>query len=398
MENNCFKTSVTSTQLEDGVDIKCISLDSNLAQSKFDDSKLTPNLAKQLFDKYAFRTKCHIIREQNSAKVKKDPILPVSKQAVTAVGSEEKIYSIGDCGLFAAVLTAYNNHWKLRTSPDDWWFCVIRRVSCAIDKNANKESVRKMFVDHEGKKTIEVVVPDTSIYTVDYSWFFDQISQGVQASIKVPEFVDGMTADFSTTTTVQKIVSQITMMTSVQEYFAFGMKCGCGIPAVEMLGTEDDWSKLKSKLKVLRTLLEPIENDLDLSSEWWDVVDKVFSNLLATYQGSALSEWWSHIMGFENVRACGMYVPGKYRYRGWFTEFSEGKKSAMQIKNMSSGLVSVPIHLKHSSGLEDTAAVVAGMLGFTVHTDENKEVSVQPFQGWSLLLTSDSPFREYRNS
>ena len=140
------------------------------------------------------------------------------------------------------------------------------------------------------------------------------------------------------------------------------------------------------------------DKSIDLSSEWWDVVDKVFSNLLATYQGSALTEWWSHLMGFENVRACGMYVPGKYRYRGWFTEFSEGKKSAMQIKNMSSGLVSVPIHLKHSSGLEDTAAVVAGMLGFTVHTDENKEVSVQPFQGWSLLLASDSPFREYRES
>ena len=65
---------------------------------------------------------------------------------------------------------------------------------------------------------------------------------------------------------------------------------------------------------------------------------------------------------------------------------------------MTSGLVSVPIHLKHPSGVTDTAAVVAGMLGFTVHKDENKEVSVQSFQGWSLLLASDSPFHEYRES
>ena len=401
MENNRFKSSFVSARPEDGLDIKCISLDSNLVPSKFDDSKLTQSPAKQLIDKYAFNTKCHIdeLREQNGAKVKKASNLPVSKQVVTAVGSEENIYSVGDCGLFAAVLTAYNNHWKLRTSPDDWWFCVIKRVACAIDKNANKKPVRKIFVDHEGKKTIEVVVPDTSIYTVDYSWFFDQISKGVQANIKVPEFVDGMTADFSTTTAVQKIVSQITMMTSVQEYFDFDMKCGCGIPAVEMLGTEDDWSKLKSKLKVLRTLLEPIENDLDLSSEWWDVVEKVFNNLLATYQGSAVSEWWSHIMSYENVYASGMYfVPGEYRYRGWITEFLEGTKYAMDIDEMTSGLVSVPIALKHPSGVQDTAAVVAGMLGFTVHTDENKEMSVQPFQGWSLMLASDSPFREYRDS
>ena len=74
------------------------------------------------------------------------------------------------------------------------------------------------------------------------------------------------------------------------------------------------------------------DKSIDLSSERWDVVDKVFSNLLATYQGSALSEWWSHLMGFENVHACGMYVPGKYRYRGWFTEFSEGKKVPCKSK------------------------------------------------------------------
>ena len=33
------------------------------------------------------------------------------------------------------------------------------------------------------------------------------------------------------------------------------------------------------------------------------------------------------------------------------------------------------------------------MLGFTVHrTDNSDEVSVQPFQGWSLILADDSPF------
>lgn len=70
----------------------------------------------------------------------------------------------------------------------------------------------------------------------------------------------------------------------------------------------------------------------------------------------------------------------------------------MDMKEMTSGLVSAPIHLKHPSGVKDTAAVVAGMLGFTLHTDENMEVSVKPFQGWSLLLSSDSPFREYHES
>jgi len=51
-----------------------------------------------------------------------------------------------------------------------------------------------------------------------------------------------------------------------------------------MLGTEDDWNKLTSKLKVLRSLLEPVENDLGLQLEWWDLVEKVFWKLIETYQ------------------------------------------------------------------------------------------------------------------
>ena len=352
-----------------------IILAENLLPCKFEDSNLGLRPAKVLFKRYA-----RLKYTDSSAK---------HCDMVPALGSTENIYSLGDCGLFSTVITAYNNHWTLRTSPDDWWFCVIKRIACAVDKNANKESVRKMFVDHEGKKTIEVKVPDTSIYTVDYSLFFDQIAKGMQENVKVPEFVDGMTTDFSTTTAVQKIVSQITLMYSVQEYFQYKMVLACGIPAVEMLGTEDDWSKLQNKLKVLRTLLEPIENDLGLSSEWWDLVEKVFRELLATYQGRPDKEWWSHIISYKESFGSG----GQKRYRGWITDYLEGTNQLVDIGDMTAGLVSVPLVIEDPVRcVEDNATLVAGMLGFTVHTDDAQQISVQPFQGWSLLLSKDSPF------
>ena len=353
----------------DGLKINFVLLEKNLPPSKFEDSELEEQPAKELFKRYT----------------------DSSEAMVPTLGSTENIYFFGDCGLFSSIITAYNNHWKLRTSPDDWWFCVIKRVACAIDKNAKKESVRKMFVDHERKKTIEVVVRDTSIYTVDYSWFFDQIAKGIQENMKVPEFVDGMTADFGTTSAVQKIVSQITSMYSVQEYFQYKLIFSCGIPAVEMLGTEDDWSKLQSKLKLLRILLEPIENDLGLSSEWWDLVEKVFRKLLATYQGRPDKKWWSHIISYQT-----RYESGEHRgYRGWITDFLEGTKHLIDIDEMASGLVSVPLIIEDTERcVKDNATLVAGMLGFTLHTDETKELSVQPFQGWSLLLSKDSPFRK----
>ncbi|KAJ7374208.1 hypothetical protein OS493_007281 [Desmophyllum pertusum] len=377
MAKNETKSPVISqgTTTAEGLKVNTVLLADNLLPSKFEDSKFVPRQANELLKEYA--------KYSLERKAGEKP-----KEMIAALGSTETIYSPTDCGLFAAVLTAYNNHWKLRTSPDDWWFCVIKRVASAIDKNAKKESVRKMFVDHEEKKTIEVEVPDSTIYTVDYSWFFDQIAKGIQENVKVPEFVDGMTADFSTTTAVQKIVSQITLMYSVQEYFNYMMMTMCGIPAVEMLGTEDDWSKLKSKLKVLRTLLEPIENDLGLPSEWWDLVEKVFRELLDTYQGKPDREWWSHIMSYKKA-----FMSGESGgFRGWMTEFLEGTKRAIETCDMTTGLVSVPLVIKDPSGVQDTATLVAGMLGFTIHTDDTKEVSVQPFQGWSLVLSKDSPF------
>ena len=121
-------------------------------------------------------------------------------------------------------------------------------------------------------------------------------------------------------------------------------------------------------------------------------MDKVFRELLATYQGRPDKEWWSHIISYQN-----RFGSGEHGYRGWITDFLEGEgtESLIDIDEMTSGLVSVPL-LEHAvCRVNDSATLVAGMLGFTVHTDETgKEFSVQPFQGWSLLLSEDSPFRK----
>ena len=302
------ETVVRHSTTADGLNIKFISLASHkMVPSEFKDCfKKGPKQAKQLATEYAAEKAFSIIA---GGRKEHDTSAPSPKKIVSALGSDEEVYSVGaDCGMFAAVFTAYSHHYRLRTSPDDWWFCVIKRVACAIDQNSSKASVRNMFVDHKGKKTIEVQVNDPTIYTVDYNFLFDQMTKQLKENLKVPKFVDGVTADFGTTSAVHKIVSQITLMYSVNQYFDFAMMCGCGIPAMEMLGSEEDWMKLSSKLKVLRTLLKPIKNDLGLSSKWWDLVQKVFWNLQATYPGNLDEEWWSHIMSYQEEYASGMYA------------------------------------------------------------------------------------------
>ena len=136
------------------------------------------------------------------------------------------------------------------------------------------------------------------------------------------QFVDGITADCSTKTPVQSIVSRVTLMYSVKQYFRFGMITMYGIPALEMLGTQAEWKKLTSKLKILRTPLEPLEDDIRISTEWWDLMQKVFLELVETYQGKPDQEWWNHIMDYK--RPNGSSTVGKISE--WITEFLEGTR------------------------------------------------------------------------
>ena len=90
-----------------------------------------------------------------------------------SIGSDEEVsVAYYDAGLLSTVLDAYNNHFVLRTSPDDWWATIITTISLAIDDNAKKPQVRDFFVAHQGKKTLSVVVSYLYItFIVQLQWY-----------------------------------------------------------------------------------------------------------------------------------------------------------------------------------------------------------------------------------
>jgi hypothetical protein len=152
--------------------MKYVSLAKNLKpDNTIDGDDLTRGTAKHLFEQdakqfeaRASRSRETLLAAKRRGRQVKDEKLVVRQNVgdkTVTVGSEEKIYTNNtDCGLFASIITAYNKHWKLRMSPEDWWFVVARRVAIAVDQNSKKEAVRKMFVEHEGKS---VVVADYRI-------------------------------------------------------------------------------------------------------------------------------------------------------------------------------------------------------------------------------------------
>jgi len=300
-----------------------------------------------------------------------------------------------DFGFFSTILACYNNHWVLRTSPDDWWNVIVRNVAQAVDTNGEKNKVREFFVDHEGKKTIEVVLPGR-LDQVDYSWLFNQFSEGIRMNIKTPGYVDLMEADFTTTTSDQRIASQIMIMSSVQKCFDYCETTACGIPGVEMKGTLADWKQLVVKTENLQSLLQPIIDELGLQEKWnqlflqdWFIKTlDMLKKLVETFEENPDKEWWGHILSWNETYGSG----ARSWWSGWMIDFLMAGE-AENPEDFKSGVTSVPLKIKDDvfgPPVEDTGELVAGTFGYTVEEGERAPV-VEAKQGWLLLLPKGSP-------
>ena len=98
---------------------------------------------KKLRDERSENTKA--LRENKPVKVEETE----SIKKTFVLGSKEEVNHGPDVGLFAALLCSYNNHWVLKTCPEDWWICIIQKIAMAIDNIANHTNVRQFFASHE---------------------------------------------------------------------------------------------------------------------------------------------------------------------------------------------------------------------------------------------------------
>ena len=365
-------------------------------------------------DEYEFG----ILRDRNTPP---PPPPPPPRDLTAAVGSKKdnNIIVSGDSGLFGTVFEAWSNHWDLRTSPEDWWTALMSRVSSRIDDMAHNPDVASLFVPGQSeKKTIKVtVVAPDGIYTEIYESIFNSFAEGIQENIAVPGYCEAATADFSTTTPVRRLGSQIAIMKSTSKYFDYeiGM-CGCGLHALEMTGDAEDWERLGTKLASLRALLSPAERVLNLSS-FFERAAGVFSNLHRTFLGddrtaAELQDWWADVLIQGEMYKYGPSGIGGTKveaYNGWLVEFMLMREGAqMEASEFASGrfakeltcLSSVDIKIKYSgvagwpNDPEDMSVVAAGLMGYRVFpATEERRITLEPAHGWSLMLPEDSPLR-----
>ena len=171
-----------------------------------------------------------------------------------------------------------------RPSPDATWLTVAEGFAQHVRKNA--AALRSRLVAHQGNERIEV------------AWDGPMPSDAAGWTAAVELFRNALTAhigdgrarllecDFSTTGEVERTASRIVLMDAYSPYFDYFIICVCGIPSITLLGTVDDWRRIRARIHVL--------DEFDCGF-WTASLAPYFDEFVAAAEGNARPEFWKRI-------------------------------------------------------------------------------------------------------
>ena len=207
-------------------------------------------------------------------------------------------------GFVGAIFTAYNEHRHLILRPDDVWLAITTAFGVFMGVKENAETMRKQFVDFEGKMQLEVEDPlASSILQVNWTAMIDTMSDLIEKHTK-RDARTWMEPDFSTTTPVCKTVGQVVLMGAMKHYFEFCFSCGCGLPKVTLEGTLDDWKKVQEKARHLASF------EMECLTHWSGLLEIVLQKMVDSYEGKVDVEFWSHVVAKEEWGSGPQYIAG----------------------------------------------------------------------------------------
>ena len=195
--------------------------------------------------------------------------------------------------LLETVRTAYHEHRPLALSPDVIWLTICQGISIHINMNFN--SLEKKIYPKGHPKSILVRVDTVAFDASQWSVAVDSLSQQTRRYTN-PYFYEAFVPQFSTTTPIDHIAYQITLLHAQKEAFSYNVESGCGIPWIVLRGTTEDWMLIKDKLSILDTLG---------MKEWKASLIPIINQFIAASKGKAKKSFWMNI--YKDKQDYGLY-------------------------------------------------------------------------------------------
>ncbi len=200
--------------------------------------------------------------------------------------------------LIEAVHAAFAEHYPLTLAPDDVWLCVAQAFALHVEAHA--DALRDRFVRSEAKPRLQIERHNFLRGAPDNDWqgCFAEWSDAIATHIGKQR--DLVVASFSTTGPIERAASELVLMSAMKSYFDFSLMTLCGIPAITLLGTVDDWRAIRRRAEVLA--------EYQLSG-WVQLLLPVLDQFVAAASGRVDRGFWRSIYKCSD-QSGGPYVTG----------------------------------------------------------------------------------------
>lgn len=325
----------------------------------------------------------HLLRKDYKSYIGSvDEIASQSKIIANSLGDRQIVGKYGYNPFFFGLCEAYANHRPVVLSPDVIWVLISQGFANHI--NSNSGQFRNQIVDFDDRKELKIEVgsePEKTDWYNVFESFYSRLSHDVKDNL-----AETLLCDFSTSTSVERLVSQATIMETVESYYDFiVIYIVCGIPSITLEGTVEDWERVKEKTLALEKY--------DLG--WWtDRLVPILDEFIAASKGNANIAFWKEMVHITEPGSCG----NPRVIDGWITDLypydCDGKRmnggKITDTDKLPGEISKVRIRTVYNNGLSSEAGpdveVWAGIFGL----EQNEEnFAIKPVTGW-LARTFDS--------
>lgn len=291
----------------------------------------------------------------------------------------DSLVFFGYHSFFNGMYQAYADHRPFVISPDMIWLLISQGFARHV--SANSELLRKDFVDFDGRLSLVVRNDNLTLNSPANLWesIFPEFTKQI-AEHTGTDLINVLTSDFSTTTYVEKIASEITIMEAMEPYFEFiVIRIVCGIPEITLKGTTEDWQKIYDKAKKLE------KYDL----KWWTVeIEPILKEFIKTSKGEIDKKFWRNMFKYHSQKQYG----APKIIDGWIVKFfpydKDGKRNNLkQLEgggNLPEEIVKVDLKYIESFGDSTQTTPLELWAGFIGLEQNSSDFTLMPKIGWMI--------------
>jgi len=305
--------------------------------------------------------------------------IQIGYNIISHYNKENKLVNYGNRSFFWGMHKAYADHRPFILSPDIIWLLISQGFANHV--NNNSEELRNLFVNFDNKALLTVHYDLRYDQIDDFTWenIFSEFPKQI-AHFTGKELINILSSDFSTTASLNKTISEITIMSAFESYFTYNAgTVVCGIPEITVEGTPEDWQKVYDKTQYIK----------NYKLDWWiKELEPVLKEFIKTSKGKINRKFWKNMFKVHEAEMCG----DPDIVDGWivkfFPYFADGKRSNLKTitldTDMPSEIVKVNLDYYYSDGTKEIITPLEIWAGFFGLQQDTKTCALKPDIGWMV--------------